>query len=570
MPSQKIFAGRLEEAWQKEVARLALTHAVERIFAKDTSLWKSDEAVKKTIRNRLGWCDSIAPMQREAPAIRDFAKEVNDSGIRDVVLLGMGGSSLAPEVFSMVFPAPDARRLFVLDSTDPASVLAIERAIHLPETLFVVASKSGKTIETLSQFRYFYAAMERAGVKPPGRNFIAITDPASFLEQQAKEMGFRKTFLNAADIGGRFSVLSYFGLVPAALWGVDLDRLLESAAALTAASTPEVPAEQNKPLALGALMAVAERAQARTMHLFASPALVSLGNWIEQLVAESTGKEGKGVLPVAGEALGPASLFREGFAVFMTLAGEENPELGSLALELEDTGAPVVKIALERREELGAEFFRWELATAIVGASLEINPFDEPNVQESKDNTGRILDQFKKTRVMPSTIPRIAEGETGLFAEGPARNRIFTRKIAAALRTFFGDRQPGDYLAILAYVDRNAENTKRLEALRVKLRNRLKMPVLLGFGPRFLHSIGQLYKGGPAHGMFLQITCADLEEAKIPGEDFTFSQLKMAQALGDLEALVQRDKPVLRLHLKNGAAAGLASVQAMVDEALSV
>lgn len=568
MPSQKISAGRLEDAWKKEIARLALTHAIERIFVKDASLWKSDEAIQKTIRNRLGWCHSIEPMQREAAAIAQFAKEVDGSGIRDVVLLGMGGSSLAPEVFSLVFPAPGARRLFVLDSTDPASIHGVERAVNLRETLFVVASKSGKTIETLSQFRYFYAAMELAGVKPPGQNFIAITDPGSFLEQQAREMNFRKTFLNAADIGGRFSVLSYFGLVPAALWGVDLAALLESAAALKSASGAAVPAEQNGPLALGALMGVAERAGARALHLFATPALASMGNWIEQLVAESTGKEGRGVLPVAAEAPGSASLFADGVAVFLTLQGEESPALGSLAFELEEKGTPVVHITLERREELGAEFFRWELATAVVGASLEINPFDEPNVQESKDNTGRILEQFKKTRVMPSTIPRIAEGEIGLFAEGPARNRIFTRKIAGALRTFFGDRNPGDYLAILAYVDRSEENVKRLESMRVKIRNKLKMPVLVGFGPRFLHSIGQFYKGGPAQGMFLQITCADAEEAKIPGEDFTFTQLKMAQALGDLEALVKRDKPVLRLHLKNGARDGLAGIQAMLDEAL--
>jgi len=568
MPSQRITAGRFSEAWKKEVARLGLTHAIERIFAKDTSLWKSDEAVQRLIRNRLGWCDSVAAMQPQAAAIEQFAGEVKQSGIRDIVLLGMGGSSLAPEVFSLVFPAAEGRRLFVLDSTDPASLHAIELAVNLQKTLFVVASKSGKTIETLSQFRYFYAAMAKALDGPPGRNFVAITDPGSFLEQQAKEMSFRKTFLNAPDIGGRFSVLSYFGLVPAALWGVDVAALLQAAEAMKEASGANVAAEANPALGLGALLAVAAQNDANKMYLFASPALVSLGNWIEQLVAESTGKEGKGVLPIAGEVPGPGGLFADGTAVFITLAGEEHPEMGSLALELEEDGVPIVRITLEKREDLGAEFFRWELATAVIGASLAINPFDEPNVQESKDNTGRILEQFKKTRVMPSSIPRIAEGDIGLFAEGPARNRIFTRKIASALRTFFADRQPGDYLAILAYVDRNSENSKRLEAMRLKLRNKLKMPVLLGFGPRFLHSIGQFYKGGPAQGMFLQITCADLEEAAIPGEDFSFSQLKMAQGLGDLEALVKRDKPVLRLHLKNGGTAGLAMVQAMVDEAL--
>ena len=568
MPSQQIHAGRFAAEWKKEVARLGLIHAVERIFAKDASLWKADEAVQRAIRNRLGWCDSIEPMQREIPAMKQFAAEINEVGLKEVALLGMGGSSLAPEVFSLVFAAPGGRRMFVLDSTDPASILGVERAVNLRETLFIVASKSGKTIETLSQFRYFHEAVAKHTGVPPGPNFVAITDPGSLLEQQGKELGFRKVFLNAADIGGRFSALSYFGLVPAAVWGVDLVALLESAAAMKGSCAAGVEAEANPALGLGALMAVAAQQGANKMYLFASPTMASLGNWVEQLVAESTGKEGKGVVPIAGEVPGSASLFADGVAVFVTVAGEQSPELGSLAMELEEKGAPTVRIHLERREELGGEFFRWEMATAVAGASLEINPFDEPNVQESKDATARILEQYKATRVMPSGIPRLAEGEIGLFAEGPARNRIFTRKIAAALRTFFGDRQPGDYLAILAYIDRNAENEKRLATLRVLLRDKLKMPVLLGFGPRFLHSIGQLYKGGPAQGMFLQLTCGDPEDARIPGEDFSFSQLKMAQALGDLESLVKRDKPAIRLHMKGGPKEGLKQVEAMVREAL--
>lgn len=568
MPSQKIHAGRLEGDWKKEIARLGVIHAIERIFAKDASLWKSDEAVQRSIRHRLAWCDSLEPMHRESAALAQFAKETIESGIHDVVLLGMGGSSLAPEVISLVFPAPAGRRFFVLDSTDPASVRRIERLVSLPQTLFIVASKSGKTIETLSQFRYFQSALAHAGVKLPGRNVVAITDPGSFLEQQAKEHDFRKTFLNDADIGGRFSALSFFGLVPAALWDVDTAAMISTAASLKAASSPTVAPESNDPLTLGALMAVAAQRGLNKMHLFATPSLASLGNWIEQLVAESTGKEGKGVVPIAGQTPGPASLFADGLAVFLSLAGEESKELDSLAFAMRDEEIPVVKILLDGRKDLGAEFFRWELATAVAGATLEINPFDEPNVQESKDITGRILDQFRQTRMMPSSIPRLAEGEIGLFAEGPARNRIFTRKIAAALRTFFGDRQPGDYLAILAYIDRDDENVRRLEALRVKLRDRLKLPVLLGFGPRFLHSIGQLYKGGPAQGMFLQLTCGDSDEVLIPGADYSFSQLKMAQALGDLEALVKRDKPVLRLHLKDGPTSGLVALQAKVEEAL--
>jgi glucose-6-phosphate isomerase len=568
MPSQHIFAGRLHATWQQELGRLTQLHAIERIFARDATLWKPDNAHQKVIRNRLGWLVSLEPMQQEAAQLAQFAQDVQQSGIRDVVLLGMGGSSLAPEVFSLVFPAPPRRRLFVLDSTDPASLRSLERTVNLRETLFVVASKSGKTIETLSQFKYFHSAMAYAGVNPPGKNFLAITDAGSFLEQQAKENHFRRTFINASDIGGRYSALSFFGLLPAALWGIELPPLLQRAAAMKAACTSE-GAETNPGLALGALLGAATAVGANKMYLFAAPPLQSLTCWIEQLVAESTGKEGKGVVPVAGEVPGPHGLFEQNaVAVFMHLADEPSEELRTLSRTLIERDVPVVEIRLDGRLDLGAEFFRWEMATAVAGASLAVDPFDEPNVTESKDNTGRILDQFRKTRVLPTGIPRIAEADIGLFAEGPARNRIFTRKVAAALRTFFADRQPDDYLAILAYVDRNPDFVQRLEALRVLLRDRLRMPVLLGFGPRFLHSIGQLYKGGPAQGMFLQITAADLEDAPIPGEDFTFSQLKMAQALGDLESLTKRDKPALRLHLKRGAAEGLAVVRSLVEEAL--
>jgi glucose-6-phosphate isomerase len=482
----------------------------------------------------------------------------------------MGGSSLAPEVFSLVFPAPGPprQRLFVLDSTDPASVLGVERAVKLPQTLFIVASKSGKTIETLSQFRYFHNAVAYAGVTPPGQNFVAITDAGSYLEELAREHKFRRTFLNPADIGGRYSAISFFGLMPAALWGVKLDEALAAGAAMKQSCGAATAADANPALTLGALLGAGAQQGVNKLFLLSTPSLASLGCWIEQLVAESTGKEGKGVVPVAGEVAGPAELFADGAVAALTLDGEDRTALDVLLESLEGREVPVADIRLATREELAGEFYKWELATAVTGVTLQINPFDEPNVQESKDNTGRILDEFARTRIIPVGVPRLAEGEIGLYVDGVARNRIFTREIAAALRTFFTDRQPGDYLSILAYLDRSAENTRRLEALRLLLRDRLKMPVLLGFGPRLLHSIGQLYKGGPSQGMFLQLTAADPEDAAIPGADYTFGQLKMAQALGDMQSLVKRDKPAVRLHMKGGATAGLPHVQAMIEAAL--
>lgn len=569
MPSQHILVGALGDAWRAEVERLAVAQTIEKLWARQPEIWKREPEHQRVIANRLGWLDSIAPMQKAVGQMAAFAREVRAAGYRDVVLLGMGGSSLAPEVFSLTFPPSAPGRFYVLDSTDPASVLGVERAVDLHTTLFIVASKSGKTIETLSQSEYFYARVEAAGVSPAGKNFIAITDANSQLEFQAERCKYRRTFLNPADIGGRYSALSYFGLVPAALWGVDLIALLDSAAAMQKACGPEATPPSNPALTLGALLGVAGQKRRDKMFLLAEPDLASLGNWIEQLVAESTGKEGQGIIPIAGEQPAAPEIFDGGLAVLITLEGHERAPLDMLAKQLEVRGTPVVDIRLRGRDELGGEFLKWEIATAIAGVTLRINPFDEPNVQESKDNTARILQWFQSNGKMPESAPRLVDQGIELHAEGTARNRIFGKALAEVLKTFLGDRQPQDYLALLAYVDRNAANTARLEAMRRVLRDHLKMPVLLGFGPRFLHSIGQLYKGGPPTGMFLQITAADAEDVAVPTQPFTFGQLKMAQALGDLESLATRHKPVLRLHLTQGAPAGLEQLQQAIAEATS-
>ncbi len=571
MPSQRISAGRLDAAWRTELEQLVAAQTVAKIWSAQPEVWKADEAHARVITNRLGWLDSLEAMRAAVADIEYFANQVRGAGLRDVVLLGMGGSSLAPEVFSLVFPSKGTGRFIVLDSTDPASILGVERGVGLRDALFIVASKSGKTIETLSQFQYFHSKVAALAGDKAGQNFIAITDAGSHLEKLAGEHKFRRTFINPSDIGGRYSALSYFGLVPAALWGIDIADVMDSALPMRAMCNPRNAATENPALALGAFMGAAALHNHDKMFLLATPALASLGNWIEQLVAESTGKEGKGVVPIAGEVPGPPEPFDDGaIVVVLGLAGEDRGPIYDLLKPLVQRRTPVCEIRLDTREELGGEFFKWELATAIAGAVLQINPFDEPNVQESKDNTARILEAFQSSGKMPGAAPRLTSDAVELYAEGRARNRIFAGEVSEALRTFLSDRAKNDYLALLAYVDRSPENTRVLEAIRLKLRDALHMPVLLGFGPRFLHSIGQLYKGGPASGVFLQITAADAEDVAIPGAAYTFGQLKMAQALGDLESLVKRDKPALRLHLKQPAPASLGQLHALITAATAV
>jgi glucose-6-phosphate isomerase len=571
LPTQRVSPGRLSAAYRQEVERLVAARAIGKMWSRQATLWKSDADHLRVISNRLGWIGVLETMHSEAAALADFSGEIRRADLRDIVLLGMGGSSLAPEVFSLTFPAPaGVRRFFILDSTDPASILGVERAIDLRQTVFIVASKSGKTIETLSQFFYFHHRLNAAGIRPPGQNFIAITDPGSYLEQLAGEYSFRRTFLNPADIGGRYSALSYFGLVPAALWGADLAAVLDAATEMRAACGPAAPIASNPALELGALLGAGALNGVDKLFLLATPSLVPLGNWIEQLVAESTGKEGKGVVPVAGGVTPTPEVLGEGCIVAaLRLEGEVDAALDALVESVKSRGVPVAEIRLGGPAELGGEFFKWEAATAVAGAVLGIDPFDEPNVQESKDNTARILERFQSSAQMPAGTPRLAEAGIELYAEGVSRRTISTLRLSEALRTFVAQRQPGDYLALLAFVDRHGAHAARLQALRARLGERLGVPVLLGYGPRYLHSIGQLYKGGPPTGMFLVITARPGEDQAIPGAKYTFAQLQMAQALGDLESLVSRDKPALRLHLSRGAEAGLGELQKAFEHALT-
>jgi transaldolase / glucose-6-phosphate isomerase len=500
------------------VARLKAIDAAQlpkRIWARDPTVWKDDPSTPE-LRDRLGWLTVGKAMAQQVKLLNAFSDEVRAEFSR-VVLCGMGGSSLAPEVLWRTFgTSPGYPSLHVLDSTDPRAVRQAEQGGNLAKTLFIISSKSGTTQESDSFFRYFW---ERTGGR--GSQFVGITDPGTPLERLAGERHFRRAFLNPPDIGGRYSALSFFGLVPAALIGVDVKTLLHRAHRMAEACAACVPVLENPAAWLGAILGEGALAGRDKATFVLSPAIASFGLWAEQLIAESTGKEGKGILPVADEPLGVPDVYG-GDRVFvsMTLAGEAETGIESRLTALERAGHPVVHLRLDDRYDLGQEFFRWEFATAVAGAVLGINPFDQPNVAESKVNTKTVLAQ----RSPPS----------------PAAT-------AAELQEFLGGIKPGDYLAIMAYLPPTPENDRRLAAIRLRLRDQLKVATTFGYGPRFLHSTGQLHKGGPPVGHFLQILERSGDDLPIPGESFSFGELEAAQAEGDLLALRGRGRPAIRV-----------------------
>lgn len=486
-----------------------------RIWARDPTVWKDDPNTPE-IRDRLGWLTVGEAMAQQVAPLSDFAAEVR-ADFNRVVLCGMGGSSLAPEVLWRTFGAAKGHpSLHVLDSTDPRAVRQAEQGGDLAKTLFIISSKSGTTLESDSFFSYFWHRTAGRGAQ-----FVAITDPGTVLETLGYDRRFRRTFLNPPDIGGRYSALSFFGLVPAALIGVDIATLLHRAHRMAEACAAWVPALENPAAWLGAVLGEGALAGRNKATFVLSPGIGSFGLWVEQLIAESTGKEGKGILPVADEPLGPPDVYdNDRLFVSMALAGEGDPGADAQLAALERAGHPVVHLRLDDRYDLGQEFFRWEFATAVAGSVLRINAFDQPNVAESKANTKAVL-----AKGSPSSAPASAD----------------------EVEKFLAGIKPGDYLAIMAYLPPTPENDRRLAAIRLRLRDRLKVATTLGYGPRFLHSTGQLHKGGPPVGHFLQITDEAKDDLAIPDQPFTFGRLEAAQAEGDLVALRARGRPAIRV-----------------------
>ena len=529
--------GALDNAVSTRLGQLERTAVVRRIAEKDAGLWKSNGSAQTEIRERLGWLQVADRMEERVPDLEALRKELVGEGFTDVVLMGMGGSSLAPEVFRQTFGAPrGALDVHVLDTTDPAAISALEKAIDLRKTVFIVASKSGTTLETLSHYRYFW---QRAGQK--GGQFIAITDPGTSLADEASRRGFRRTFLNPPDIGGRYSALSYFGLVPAALGGVDVAGLLDRAATMVQACSPSVPAAENPGAWLGAVFAEAAKVGRDKITIVAPPAIQSFGVWAEQLIAESTGKEGKGLVPVADEALGAAQVYgHDRLFVRLALPGDDEP---SALAALAKAGHPVVTLKLSDPLAIGAEFFRWEYAIAVAGAILGINVFDQPNVQEAKDLTRKVLSE--------GNPPTVGQGIRWAGQSGAT--------LEAAIQSLLGQVRAGDYVALLAFIAPSPEQDRALNAIRLAIRDGHRVATTVGYGPRYLHSTGQLHKGGPNTGIFIQLVGDDPQDVPIPGEKFSFGVLKQAQALGDFQALRNHGRRVLRVQMAD-VAQGLAKV----------
>src|SRR6266550_4055637 len=529
--------GALENAVSTQLEQLEQKAVVRRIAEKDAGLWKSNGSTQTEIRERLGWLQVADRMEERVPELEALRKELVGEGFTDLVLMGMGGSSLAPEVFRQTFGAPRAALdVHVLDTTDPAAISALEKAIDLRKTVFIVASKSGTTLETLSHYRHFW---QQTGQK--GGQFIAITDPGTALADEASRRGFRRTFLNPPDIGGRYSALSYFGLVPAALGGVDVSGVLDRAATMVQACSPSVPAGENPGAWLGAVFAEAAKVGRDKITIVAPPAIQSFGVWAEQLIAESTGKEEKGLVPVADEALGTPQVYgNDRLFVRLALPGDDEP---SALAALGQAGHPVVTLKLSDPLAIGAEFFRWEYAIAVAGAILGLNVFDQPNVQEAKDLTRKVLSE--------GNPPTVGEGIRWAGQSGAT--------LEAAIQSLLGQVRAGDYVALLAFIAPSPEHDRALNSIRLAIRDSHRVATTVGYGPRYLHSTGQLHKGGPNTGVFLQLVGDDPHDVPIPGEKFSFGVLKQAQALGDFQALRNHGRRVLRVQMAD-VAQGLAKI----------
>lgn len=512
-----------------------------KFWAKDPTLWKQDKESMDFIVKFLGWQKVYNWTLERIDDVLAFAEDVKQN-FKHCVIMGMGGSSLAPEVFRTVFGKQNGwPELIVLDTTNPDWIGAARARINPAETLFIFASKSGGTVEPSSQFAYFYDEVKKAGVKEPGKNFAAITDSGTGLEALAKKNGFRKTFINPSDIGGRFSALSFFGIVPAAIMGVDVKRLLTIAKEQAETFGPEAPEKGNAAVQLGAYMGACNVNHSKDkMTLLTPKDFATFGLWAEQLVAESTGKEGKGIVPVAGETLTQNFDYREDrFFVHLSTGSEDDKRVSAIAADLAERSYPVFTIKMDDVYQLGAMFLLWEIATAAAGAILGIDPFDQPNVQDAKTRTKNLLADLEKGNVSPETTAPI-------LVSSDIAGEVKLETLAQDLYSLL---ESNDYVALLPYVYPSEETEKALLGLRDKIMLRTKRAVLFGYGPRYLHSTGQLHKGDGNNGVFLILSAEPANDIKIPGQHYTFGQLCNAQALGDFQALQAKGRRVIKIHL---------------------
>jgi len=541
---------------------------VARLWQKDASLWTgTDES------NWLGWLTVTGEQLAHIDALKEIAADVKKARFKHVLLLGMGGSSLCPEVLRMTFgKIKGFPELHVLDSTDPAQIRAIEAKVDLKSTFCIVSSKSGSTLEPNIYKQYFFERVKaKVGEKEAGNRFIAITDPGSKMQQVAEADKFRRIFMGVPSIGGRYSALSNFGMVPAAIMGLDVAKFLKSTEEMVKACGVSTAADSNPGVILGAILGVAANHGRDKLTIIASPGIFDLGAWLEQLIAESTGKNGKGIIPVDRERLAKTTIYgNDRVFAYLRLASKPNKAQDAAVAALEKAGHPVVRITLPNIYNLGQEFFRWEIATAVAGSIIGINAFNQPDVEASKIETKKLTSQYEATGSLPPESPFFEDLGIKLFAD--EKNTAALNggaKLADVLKTHLARAGAGDYFAVLGYITMNSVNETTLQGIRHAVRDKKKVATVLGFGPRFLHSTGQAYKGGPNSGVFLQITCDDAKDLPVPGQKYTFGIVKAAQARGDFAVLAERGRRALRVHLGKNLKSGLAALAKAVQKALA-
>ena len=560
IPDIQVSLGTFQSAVDRALTTWSKNSNTARLWRGDASLWSgADES------NWLGWLDIASQMRDRAGDLCAFAQQVRDKGITDILLLGMGGSSLCPEVLAMTCGSREGwPRLHVLDSTVPAQVQRFADAVNLETTLCIVASKSGTTTEPHAFCEFFWKKMQGTIGDAAGQNFIAITDPGSDLETLAREREFLSIFYGLPEIGGRFSALSNFGMVPAALIGIDVRAFLERAVAM--GRRCKLSDDQNPGLLLGLVLGELAKSGRDKVTLVTSPKLWDLGAWLEQLLAESTGKNGRGLIPVDLEEIATPDVYGEDRVfVYIRLKDDANAEQDAGMENLRAAHFPVIQIDMADLSGLGAEFFRWEYATAVAGAVLNINPFDQPNVQESKDFTAELTRAFEKEGILPVQTPFLIDDDVLIYADVANAQTLGTiENLDSCIAGLLNQIRAGDYVALCAYLDMNEDIVAVLQALRHRIRNVYRVATTLGFGPRFLHSTGQLHKGGANNVVVLQLTSDDVTDVDIPGRAFSFGVLKQAQALGDAHALSSRKRRAIRIHFKTDVIAGIQRVKRAV------
>ena len=543
---------------------------MKRLWDRDASLWTGDDESKW-----LGWLDIVDEQLAQHDALEKFAKDVQTRGFEHIMLLGMGGSSLCPEVLRMTFgKVPHFPNMHVLDSTDPAQVKAFEHQIDIPKTLFFVSSKSGSTLEPNIFKQYFFERTKQVvGSDKVGSHFVAITDPGSKMQQVAEGDHFLHIFFGRPSIGGRYSALSNFGMAPAAAMGLDTKKFLDRTAEMVRACGANANVEENPGAVLGIILGVAAKAGRDKVTIITSAGIADLGAWLEQLLAESTGKIGKGIIPVDREHLASPDVYgNDRVFAYIRLETEADSEQDAKVAALEKAGHPVVRIVLPDIYDLGAEFFRWEIATAVAGSIIGINAFNQPDVEASKVATRALTSEYEQKGSLPAEKPIFEENGIKLFTDeknaADLTKSASEKSLAGYLKAHLNRIHAGDYFAVLGYIQMNAEHEQALQVIRHAVRDKKHVATCLGFGPRFLHSTGQAYKGGPNSGVFLQITCDDSVELPVPGQKYTFGIVKAAQARGDFQVLAERGRRALRVHLGKDLKSGLATLQAAIQKAL--